>query len=114
MLLIGRSVRSLRKTLLRDSQYTQMMQEVIRTARFFRRHPIGQAQPFATWRRWCWWQLKTRTLRGPFTVPWINNSKLIVERGMTGATGNVYCGLHEFADMALVIHYLSGLQRGAI
>lgn len=25
---------------------------------------------------------------------------------MTGATGNIYCGLHEFADMALVMHAL--------
>jgi FkbM family methyltransferase len=25
---------------------------------------------------------------------------------MTGATGNVYCGLHEFADMAFVMHFL--------
>tara|TARA_R110002073_G_scaffold56906_2_gene144978 strand:+ start:15884 stop:16591 length:708 start_codon:yes stop_codon:yes gene_type:complete len=27
---------------------------------------------------------------------------------MTGATGNIYCGLHEFADMALVLHFLAG------
>ncbi len=27
---------------------------------------------------------------------------------MTGATGNIYCGLHEFADMAFVVHFLSG------
>jgi hypothetical protein len=25
---------------------------------------------------------------------------------MTGATGNVYYGLHEFQDMAFVTHYL--------
>lgn len=25
---------------------------------------------------------------------------------MTGATGNIYCGLHEFTDMAFVIHAL--------
>lgn len=25
---------------------------------------------------------------------------------MTGATGNVYCGLHEFEDMAFVLHFL--------
>lgn len=28
---------------------------------------------------------------------------------MTGATGNIYCGLHEFADMAFVLH---GLRSG--
>ena len=30
----------------------------------------------------------------------------MVERGMTGATGNIYFGLHEFADMAIVLHLL--------
>ena len=40
-------------------------------------------------------------------MPWLDGSCLVVERGMTGATGNLYCGLHEFADMALVLHYFS-------
>jgi FkbM family methyltransferase len=30
----------------------------------------------------------------------------VVERGKTGATMNVYCGLHEAADMAFVLHLL--------
>jgi len=37
---------------------------------------------------------------------WIEGSKLIARNGMTGATGNIYCGLHEFADMAFVLHLL--------
>lgn len=32
--------------------------------------------------------------------------KLAVKRGMTGATGNIYAGLHEFADMMFVLHFL--------
>jgi FkbM family methyltransferase len=39
-------------------------------------------------------------------MPFVKDSVLVVERGMTGATGNIYCGLHEFADMALVLHFL--------
>lgn len=31
---------------------------------------------------------------------------MIVRRGMTGFSGNIYCGLHEFADMGLVLHML--------
>lgn len=27
-------------------------------------------------------------------------------RGMTGATGNIYCGLHDFSEMAFVLHTL--------
>lgn len=29
-----------------------------------------------------------------------------MERGMTGATGNYYCGLHEFEDMAFILNLL--------
>lgn len=31
---------------------------------------------------------------------------LVTETSMTGATGNYYCGLHEFADMAFLLHFL--------
>ena len=37
---------------------------------------------------------------------WISGSRLIVNRGMTGATGNIYCGLHEFCDMEFLLHLL--------
>ncbi|MFN7874026.1 MAG: FkbM family methyltransferase [Pirellula sp.] len=47
----------------------------------------------------------------PIVTPWICGVNLVMERGMTGATGNFYCGLHEFTDMSLLIHYLSGSQR---
>lgn len=32
---------------------------------------------------------------------------------MTGATGNLYCGLHEFADMAFLLHFLQPGDRFA-
>lgn len=37
---------------------------------------------------------------------WIEGAKLAVRRGMTGATGNIYCGLHEYADMRFVLDNL--------
>jgi FkbM family methyltransferase len=39
-------------------------------------------------------------------VPWIAGQRLAVRRGMKGATGNIYVGLHDFADMMLVLHFL--------
>jgi FkbM family methyltransferase len=39
-------------------------------------------------------------------MPFVDGTRLLVLRGMTGATGNVYCGLHEFEDMAFVLHAL--------
>lgn len=41
-------------------------------------------------------------------MPWVGTTQLVVERSMTGATGNIYCGLHEFVDMAFVLHMLRG------
>lgn len=39
-------------------------------------------------------------------MPFVDSMRLLVQRGMTGATGNIYCGLHEFEDMAFVLHAL--------
>jgi len=39
-------------------------------------------------------------------VPFVNNTRLLAKSGMTGATGNIYCGLHEFEDMGFVLHFL--------
>jgi len=43
---------------------------------------------------------------GPVAVDFVNNTKLLVTPGMTGATGNIYAGLHEFYDMAFALHLL--------
>ena len=48
----------------------------------------------------------SRLLEGPIALPFVNQLSLFVKRGMAGATGNWYCGLHEFEDMALVLHVL--------
>ena len=43
---------------------------------------------------------------GPVAVNFVNETKLLVAPGMTGATGNIYTGLHEFQDMAFALHVL--------
>ncbi len=52
------------------------------------------------------WQVGSRVLRRPICMPFVNESVLVTESGMTGATGNIYVGLHEFADMAFLLHFL--------
>jgi FkbM family methyltransferase len=52
------------------------------------------------------WQFGTRFLKMPVVVPWVNDTRLVIEKGMTGASGNIYCGLHECHDMAFVLHFL--------
>ena len=77
---------------------------LLRSLIFILRHPLNRRHPGAALARWLRWQLGCRLLPGPAVVPFVNGLCLIVQRGMTGATGNVYCGLHEFEDMALVLH----------
>lgn len=52
------------------------------------------------------WQIGTRLLNRPVVIPFIENAQLVCERSMSGATGNLYCGLHEFGDMGFLLHFL--------
>jgi FkbM family methyltransferase len=68
-------------------------------------HPLGRRRPlFSLW-RFLRWQLISR-LRESVVVPFVNQSHLQVSRGMTGLTGNIYCGLHEFESMGFLLHLL--------
>lgn len=57
------------------------------------------------WNRFATWHVRSR-LRPEVIAPWIEGQRLVVRRGMTGATGNLYYGLHEFMSMGLVLHFL--------
>jgi FkbM family methyltransferase len=69
-------------------------------------HPVGRKTPVRTMARILAWQVKSRMAAGPFVEPWIGDSRLVVERSMVGATGNLYFGLHEFSDMGFLLHVL--------
>lgn len=46
-----------------------------------------------------------------FVFSWINNMKISVSKGDTGMTGNYYFGLHEYEDMAFLMHFLNENDR---
>lgn len=69
-------------------------------------HPLNAGNKVAALGRVARWQAASRLLAGPFALPFVEDTSLLVCRGMTGATGNWYCGLHEVADMAFVLHFL--------
>lgn len=75
-------------------------------ARFIHTHPLTRRAPLAAWRRVAIWQLRSRISPGEIVMPWIGGQRLAVRRGMTGATGNLYAGLHECHDMAFLLHLL--------
>lgn len=81
---------------------------MIRTWKWIWSHPLTRRRRFAAMMRWLRWQVGSRVVGHPVVVPFVGESRLVVERSMTGATGNIYCGLHEFSDMAFVLHCLRG------
>ncbi|MBB4122142.1 FkbM family methyltransferase [Martelella radicis] len=52
------------------------------------------------------WQVGSKMLGGRLIVDWVDDAKFIVQKGETGLTGNLYCGLMEYEDMAFLLHYL--------
>jgi Met-10+ like-protein len=79
---------------------------VFNTLSFLLRHPLNRSRRFAALRRFLSWQVGSRLLPGAVAVSCVDNSRLLVTPGMTGARGNIYCGLHECEDMALVLRAL--------
>lgn len=69
-------------------------------------HPLNKAGKLAALGRVMRWQIGVRLAPGPIGVPFVDSTRLLVARGMTGATGNWYCGLHEHCEMAFVLHVL--------
>jgi len=73
--------------------------------RLFSTHPLTRNVPLKAWGRFVVWQMRSR-IQGEVIFPWIEGQRLAIRRGMTGATGNIYVGLHEFSDMMLPLHFL--------
>ncbi|MDO8864170.1 FkbM family methyltransferase [Haliea sp. E1-2-M8] len=69
-------------------------------------HPLNRGARLAAILRVIRWQLGSRFLPAGAALPFVQGTHLFVTRGMTGATGNWYCGLHETNDMGLVLHAL--------
>lgn len=76
------------------------------TLSFILNHPLNRDAKLKALARYLKWQIGSRILPGPVAVPFVNDLRLLVSPGMTGATGNLYCGLHEFEDMAFALHLL--------
>lgn len=72
---------------------------------FFANHPLTRTSKAQAWLRFGLWQLRSRT-QNVVVFDWIEGQRLAVQRGMNGATGNIYTGLQEFADMLLLLHFL--------
>jgi FkbM family methyltransferase len=69
-------------------------------------HELNRDRKTAALRRFLKWQVGTRLNPHPVVMPFTEKTRLVVHRGMVGATQNIYCGLHEFSDMGFLLHFL--------
>lgn len=69
-------------------------------------HPLNKGARISAVSRFVRWQVASRLLREPIAMPFVENTSLLMETGMTGATGNWYCGLLELDEMAFALHAL--------
>jgi FkbM family methyltransferase len=74
--------------------------------KFITNHPVNQDQKLDSLIRFVKWQISSRLAPGVIVYEWINGSRFLVRNGETGLTGNIYTGLHEFADMGYLLHVL--------
>jgi FkbM family methyltransferase len=70
-------------------------------------HPLNRGGRSAALWRFARWQISSRLLAAPIALPFINDTMLLISGGMTGATGNWYCGLHDVNDMGFLLHFLT-------
>ena len=73
----------------------------------FINHPIGKRSLFLSFKKFLFFQIYFRVMKGEYLYSWINDSKFFVSPGETGITGNLYFGLHEFEDMSFLLHYIN-------
>jgi len=80
--------------------------EIVDVLRFVAGHPLNKHRKISALLNFIKWQLGIRLISSVVVFEWINGAKFFVRRGETGLTGNVYAGLHEYSDMAFVLHFL--------
>ena len=88
------------------SDHARLTVGLINTLESVYRHPLNRSAPWSALWNFGRWQISQRLYPRRALVPWVRGTRLIVGASETGLTGNLYCGLHEFADMAFALHYL--------
>jgi hypothetical protein len=69
-------------------------------------HPLSKGRKAQNIARFFAWQMHSRFIRRPHIFETANGAKMWAISGMTGATGNLYVGLHEFEEMAFLLPFL--------
>ncbi|MFI5163278.1 MAG: FkbM family methyltransferase [Sphingobacteriales bacterium] len=83
------------------------MEKFKRTFGFIFSHPLSSRHPIKSLFRFVLWQLESGLSPSKlFVRRFIGPVKFYARKGLAGVTGNIYAGLHEFNDMAFLLHFL--------
>jgi FkbM family methyltransferase len=82
------------------------VKNLLKIIRYINGHPLAGRHRWLGYYRLFQWQFYSRVSASPRLVPFTAKTRLLVSRGMTGATGNIYTGLHDFPEMAFLLHFL--------
>jgi FkbM family methyltransferase len=80
---------------------------LFQTLGFIANHPLNKDHKAAAIMRFIRWQAGSRILQKPIVYEWLPGAKVVLRNGDTGMTQNLYCGLHDFHDMAYLLHMIS-------
>ncbi|RDC56210.1 FkbM family methyltransferase [Pedobacter chinensis] len=82
------------------------MNAIKRTFGFIHEHPLAKRHLLRAYFKFISWQIRSRLTSGFQKVKFINGIHFFAKSGLTGITGNIYTGLHEFNDMGFLLHFL--------
>jgi len=83
------------------------MDKIKRTFGFIFSHPLGKRHLLKSLLRFIVWQLQSSLSPSKLIIkPYVGDVKFYAKKGLTGITGNIYTGLHEFGDMGFLLHFL--------
>jgi len=80
--------------------------QLITTLKYIANHPLNRKRKIKAILNFFKWQIGCRLIPGEVIFNWINGSKIIARLGESSATGNIYCGLYTFSEMAYVLNVL--------
>jgi FkbM family methyltransferase len=82
------------------------MKELKQIFSYINKHPLAGRHKLRAYYQFFYWQISQFLKPREVAVPFVGTTKLIAKKGLAGATGNIYTGLHEFTDMSFLLHFL--------
>lgn len=82
------------------------MMQIFNVLKYIYNHPFNAENKLGGILKFFKWQINCLLNPYPILYTYTENARFIIKKGLAGATGNLYCGLMEYEDMAFLLHFL--------